>query len=326
VLIDAAPSSRSRKDMRTGDDRNPHETHTMRTFDFGCDLSLSPKGTRVVCNRHRLCLRLLAYLTFPEDAEQRHQVLAVREALFLQREFDRLEKAERECAHSQLEGKKGPVASREGGQQHLAVEKIKLIRENFQIFGGGFGPLAAAAYDKPLAERLERGLEAATLAGDRLLFTAAMARHHDNDLRGGASLGKATDLITQLNSESEGPTSKNPINAAWQSHRNVAHLSAAAGWIERKMRQRNSTPANEEIPIQLILEPTEEFLQLARDFLEFGLTFRAFRSPETILDKESVWHLPFNLGARPLERVLPPLPDEQLRYLREVRRAPIPMF
>lgn len=128
-----------------------------------------------------------------------------------------------------------------------------------------------------------------------------------------------------MNSKDEGPTSKNPIKGAWQSHRNVAHLSAAAGWMERKMRQRNATPPNEEIPIRFILEHTEEFLQLARDFLEFGPTFRVVRSPEAILDKESVWRLPCNLGARPLERVLPPLPDGQLTYLREMRRAPIPM-
>jgi len=128
-----------------------------------------------------------------------------------------------------------------------------------------------------------------------------------------------------MNSKDEGPTSKNPINEAWQSHRNVAHLSAAAGWMERKMRQRNATPPNEEIQIRLILEHTEELLQFAQDFFAFGLAFRVVRSPEAILDKESVWRFPFNLVARPLERVLPPLPDDLFKYLKDVRRAPTPM-
>lgn len=162
----------------------------MRTLDFGYDLSISREGTLVVHNRHRLCSRLLAYLTFPENLDWRNQFLATREALFLQHEFNRLEKAERDSTHANAKTEESPTAAPEDGRQHLAVEKMQLICEHFRTFGGGFGPLAAAAYDKLLAERLERGLEAAILAGDRLLFTAAMATHHDTGLRGGRAWGK----------------------------------------------------------------------------------------------------------------------------------------
>ena len=297
----------------------------MRTLDFGCDLSLSRDGTLVVHNRHRLCSRLLAYLTFPEDLGRRNQFLAKRGAEFLQHELDRLDEGARECAQANPDAKDRRSVSHEDRQQQLAVEKSRLICAHFRTFGGGFGPLATAADDKPLRGRLDRGLEAAIRTGERLIFTAVMATHHDNDLDGGASLGKATDLIAHLNSKSEGPTSKNPINEAWQSHRNVAHLAAAAAWMERIMRRQNAIPANEEIPILTILLQTEGFLRLAFDFLTFGLTFRVFRSPETILDEDSVWRLPGNPDTRPLERILPPLPRDLITYLRDVRRAPIPM-
>jgi len=162
----------------------------MRTLDFGCDVSISREGLLIIHDRYRLCSRLLAYLTFPEDLDRRNQFLATREALFLQHEFDRAKKTERAHATSEQKANQEPAVRDGDRRQQIAVERAQLICENFRTFGGGFGPLAAAAYDKPLAERLERGLEAAMLAGDRLLFTAAMATHHDTGLRGGRAWGK----------------------------------------------------------------------------------------------------------------------------------------
>ena len=291
----------------------------MRTLDFGYDLSVSREGTLVVHNSYRLCSRLLAYLTFPEDLDRRNQFLATREALFLQHEFDRLEKAERECAHSNPDANEGLAAPVEDGPQQRAFERTQLMFEHFRTFGGGFRPLAAAANDKPLAERLERGLEAAWQSGYRLLLAAAMAANHSDILRRGASLGKATALVAQIFRKSE-----KTIKAAWCSHHSVAHLAAAAVFIALKEHESNSTTAAEEPTIRSILEHTEDLLQLTQDFFEFGITFRAHHSSSMKLDGDALWRLPFSLPSRSLKPHLRPLSNEQLAYLHLERWAPAP--
>lgn len=289
----------------------------MRTLDFGCDLSVSREGTLIVHNRHRLCSRLLAYLTFPEDLDRRTQFLATREALFLQHELDRLDKAERECAHLHPDGNDGFAAPVSNRQQHRAVDTTQPIFAHFRTFGGGFGPLAAAAYDKPLAEQLERGLVAAWLTGYRLLLAAAMAANHSDVLRSGASLGKATALVAQICEKSE-----KTIKAAWSSHHSVAHLAAATVYIALKERESNS--AAEEPTIRSILEHTEDLLQLTQDFFEFAIAFRAHHSSSMKLDGGTLWRLPFCLPSRSLKPHLRPLAIEQLAYLHTQRWAPAP--
>ena len=310
-------SSRSRKDMRASENYNSHTLRTMRTFEFGCDLSLSREGLLVIHDRYRLCSRLLAYLTFPEDLDRRYQFLATREALFLQHEFDRWDKAERECAHLHPDANDGLAAPDRNRQQHRAVDITRLIFAHFRTFGGGFGPLAAAAYDKPLGKLLERELDAALLCGYRLLLTAAMAANHSDVLRSGASLGKATALVAQIFEKSE-----KTIKAAWSSHHSVAHLAAAAVYIALKERESNCTA--EEPTIRSILEHTEDLLQLTQDFFAFAIAFRAHHSSSIKLDGDALWRLPFSLPSRSLKPHLWPLSKEQLAYLHVERWAPAP--
>ena len=289
----------------------------MRTLDFGCDLSFSREGVLVIHDRYRVCSRLLAYLTFPEDSKRRNQFLATREALFLQHEFDRLERTERRDAGSEQEANQEPPMLGGESQQQFSFERAQLIFSHFRTFGGGFGPLAVAAYEKPLDEQLEGGLDAALLCGYRLLLTSAMAANHSDVLRSGASLGKATALVAQIFEKSE-----KTIKAAWRSHHGVAHLVAAAVYIALKERESNS--AAEEPTIRSTLEHIEDLLQLTQDFFAFAIAFRAHHSSSIKLDGDALWRLPFCLPARSLDPHLEPLSNEQLAYLHVKRWAPAP--
>jgi hypothetical protein len=195
-------------------------------------------------------------------------------------------------------------------------------------FGGGFGPSRAAAFGKPLETSLNAGLWDATLAGYQLLFTAIMAVHHNEDLagkRGGASLNKAASLMASLGGKNGWPKSEGRLKEAWRRHKTVAHLAAAAVCVGRKIYRSRLIAENIEAPTGFIVEHAEEVLQLTQDFLEFGVTFHVIRSAEKIMDGETIWHLPVDLPARPRARVLPRLSDEQLSYLKDVYRAPVPM-
>lgn len=295
----------------------------MRTLDFGQDLSLSAEGTLVVNNRPRLYSRIIAYLAFPECLERRYEFLVTCGAELLQREFS-LDAVEQYVLHRDHESMDDAEALRKNLQQRLACLNLLLLKENFLDFGGGFGPAEAVASRRPLPESLNAGLWHATLAGYRLLFTAIMAVHHDNELRAGAGLGKATDLIVWLGRKSDLLKSRNPVMEAWQSHKNVAHLAAAAVCIGRKIYRSRLTANSVQVPTDFIVEHLEEFIRISQDFLDFGLFFKSPKWTQTIFDRDTVWRLPVRLASRPLEPDLPRLSAEQLEYLITKRWAPAP--
>ena len=298
----------------------------MPTFDFGQDLSLSSDGTLVVNNRLGLRSKILAYLAFPESAERRTQFLAACGAQYVQQVRDQLDKVERECVQGDPQSLDDAEASRKHLQNHHAFLMDQLGNENVLPFGGGLGAVATAAFGESLETSVNAGLRAASLAGYRLLLTASMAVHHDKDLPGGASPSKAADLIVWLGGKSKVLKSTYPVMAAWRSHKTVAHLAAAAILMGCVLRSAAPPTRSLEIPLRMVLENTEEFLKLSQDFLDFGLTFKACRSTKTILDGKSVWSLPVRVASLPLKPALFPLSDEQLSFLKDVRRAPVPMI
>jgi hypothetical protein len=297
----------------------------MCILDFGQDLSASPDGTLLIKNRLGLRTKILAYLAFPEcDARRRTQVLAACGAQYLQQVRDQLDKVERECVQGDPQSLDDAEASRKHLQEHHAVLMDQLRNENVLPFGGGFGALADAAFGEPLETSVNAGLRDASLAGYQLLLTAIMKVHHDKDLRRGASLGKATDLTVWLGDKSKVLKSTYPVMKAWGSHKNVAHLSAAALLIGCVIRSAAPTISSLDISLRMVLENTEEFLQLSHDFFDFGLTFKSIGRTQTILDRESVWSLPVRVASLPLKPALFRLSDEQLEYLITKRWAKVP--
>ncbi len=300
----------------------------MRTFDFGEDLSISSDGKLIVNNRPRLCARIIAYLAWPECAERRDQHLATGAAKHMHHVFEGLDVVARDLPHGVHESNDGADYLCQDPQHLIAIKKMQILQENFAIFGGGFAPLAEAAFNEPLQDLLDSGMHHAALAGERLLLTARMAAYHAKDLRRGASLNKATDLLAWLRSKYQEPKSRNPIMEAWNGHKNVAHLAAAAVVIGAAILRSRPTANGTEVPTVTILttlKHTEQFVQLSQDFLDFGLTFKSFGLTQTILDGETVWHLPVDLPSRPLERVVWPLSNEEFEYLHTKRWAPVPI-
>ena len=295
----------------------------MRTLDFGEDLTLSSDGKPVVKNRLSLRSKILAYLAFPESSEHRTQLLAACGAQYLQQLGDSVG---RESMQTARETGHDADALHQHLQNHYAFLMERLLKESELPFGGSLGDVATAAFDKSLEASVNAGLRDATRAGYRLLFTAIMALHHDKELPRGASAGKAIDLTVWLGDKSKVLKSRFPVEQAWRSHKSVAHLSAAAILIGCVIRSAAPPTSSLVIPLRPVLENMEEFLKLSQDFLDFGVTFKAFGSTKKILDADTLWRLPIRMASLPLKPALFRLSDEQLSFLRDVRRAPVPII
>ena len=291
----------------------------MRTLDLQDDLYLNADGKPAVAHQARLCLRLQAYMAWPEDQVSRTQFLAANGARMMGNLLPIIDKVRDDLLKTDL-----PTIDMDPKLKVRILAdifKTKTTEELFTIHGGGFNPVAdAALHEPPRANSFDYGHQQARLAGHRLLFTAMMHIHHRHQLRGGASLSKATDLLAHKRKQIGQAGTTKPIFAAWKTHQSVAHLAATALLIEYDMRCAGGQDAGTEHPKK---GPLSQLLIhrccISQALLDFGLSFVADRSEQPCLDPNLAYRFPVTLPAIDLAKVLPPLDEEDLDFLAVAR-------
>ncbi len=164
-------------------------------------------------------------------------------------------------------------------------------------------------------------MAAVSLVGHRLLITAILDCHHRHQLRGGPSLGKATDLLAYIRKTCGAAGTRVPIMNAWKTHKHIAHLAAAASLIGLEIMKADPNPTSIAVSFDKIWGHTG-LLQLAESFLEFGLNFSADRSKEPCLDTQLALRFPVRFRPLALQDAVPPLPEEYIDWLVTQRWTP----
>jgi len=295
----------------------------MRTLHIHDNIRLNDNGELALDEPALLISRLQAYLVWPEEQATRTKYLAARSAKMVEAGLEYYDAIEQEV----LEGPK--PESEEEARRHkrmrwlFGAKKLAYIEEAFRVFDGGFGPVGEAALkDDALQSEVERGMVDASLAGHRLLITAILDCHHQNQLRGGPSLGKATDLLAYIRKTCGEAGTRVPIMNAWKTHKHIAHLAAAANLIGLEIIEADPDVTSIAVPLDKIWDQTGRLLQLSQSFLEFGLNFSADRSQEPCLDAQLALRFPARIPPLALQDALPPLSDEYIDYLVTQRWAP----
>ncbi len=260
----------------------------MHTFKLP-DLMLGADGKLTIDDPKRLGMTLNAYLAFPGDELLRTEFLAAFEAHRNAVSRPTIDWTERFLLDTFVE------------QQEFSESAVKYAAENMrnkllEIFfsqGGGFAPAAGAALSRDaLFELGKAGRRRAAIAGAVLLYTHVLNRFHNDELRGGSSVGKAQDLLIMWEEEQGKRLSKTVVANAWSSHRSVAHVAAAD--ILKPMSRMNWW-SHTEYAEQSQRASMLDFLGLTESLRIFGTSFRPERSPHPCLDPGTTLRYEFNV-------------------------------
>jgi hypothetical protein len=135
--------------------------------------------------------------------------------------------------------------------------------------------------------------------------------HHDiatgghQEIRGGASVGKAIYLVSKLASNKG--TGEARLWKIWKTYKDVAHLVAAAVIVSADMNERHKqTPLHltlqKLLPFRVTLLMPELIVGLGMTIQHYGLQDR--EQVGSLLDMESLWRIPSDVGLAPLS--MPP--------------------
>jgi hypothetical protein len=182
---------------------------------------------------------------------------------------------------------------------------------------GGFRSVARA----PGLEKLEAvvaGRETGWLsAGLILALIRRMAEHHPK-LPGGASVKKAVHIIETVKIPMVIRNSRD-LRKAWAKYKPVAHFCAALFDRVVRLAVSSKDDASSDGPLDDVMS----FLGEAEAYLNFGTSYAALRSEETLLDPTEVWFIPEDAAIVSTALVSAPLSGELLAAAQSYR-APIP--
>ncbi len=286
----------------------------MRIFDLSNEIVIGPDGKAVIADVGRLVAMLDAYIAWPEDVAARNRYLAARAAkgtLEYVAVFDDI----LDTLHSRRKSEPvlHPITLKL--ERQLQMARAVLLDDMVHDFGGLASVIDAQINGPPMKNALKRAVAPATLAGARLLLVAIIHHHHADQLRGGAGLGKAADLICHQNRHGGGPRSARAVELAWRSHRHVAHLMAGVICAEQLFQRGELQVAPRTSRDGIVL-----WLQFAQELLHFGVSQSAERVEHPYLDPEQTYRLPITLPSIDLADVLTPLDSDDLEFLMH-RRA-----
>jgi hypothetical protein len=242
--------------------------------------------------------RLIAVMAWPNDELQRKLYLANR------------------IAHIRVEEDRWPCMTDDSRETFHAYLK-KWLDEV-----GGERSLAAASSTEHFEALIEKRHQPWILVGTVVIFIRQMAEHHAHEIKGGASVKKALEIIGRLNEPLLFPTNEKYRKDAWSMYRPVAHFCAALcllihNYIRPLDTDSNSPEFREQLAClfpALLFESFEEFLGIAENFQTFGLSQKPPQAKaETLLRSDELWHL--LPGSRMWKRMgidMQPLPDELL--------------
>jgi hypothetical protein len=292
----------------------------MRDLDLAHAVTLDPEQQLCIADPFRLRHCIIAYLAWPENPAERDTYLRVCATQDLSLRLAQIKDGET-LLRNQL------CPSDDDGAARLA-SVLNSVKGRLVVSAlpdvGDFGAVAdVALHNDALETELKREMLRASLAGHRLLYTAMMAVHHADRLRGGASLGKATALLAHHRESHGQAKTENPVDDAWKSHKHIAHLAAAVvlydRWLDTNVALPTLAPdaADEVVAEQdrAFRGNLEAVMIVSQSFLEFGLSFAADRSPQACLDKDLAYQWPVACGSRRIEELVPPLTEDDLAFL-----------
>ncbi len=298
----------------------------MRELEFDDCVSLQA-GRPSIENPLRFRECLMAFVAWPEDADSREAYLTAHKAKALACDLSTME----DC-HSKLLS--NPKTAGEDLQPPVAEElrkiRNRMIAERFHD-SREFGVLAAASLkDAALSDDFLAQFAKARLAGQRLSMTASMSVHHEHQLRGGASLSKATSLLAHHRGLRGEAQTTNSIMAAWASHKHIAHLAAAVELVDVFAQTIFGLPVqrNSPQPWQDSIEAGDKFcedikcnlrtiMSVAQELLDFGLGFEPKHAPkgQYALDKSKAYKCPFRSRRIDISKLLLRLTADDLSFL-----------
>lgn len=253
--------------------------------------------------------RLLAYMAWPNDPERRRQYLATIGAEVL------ADMHAKEPHHFAGYGLGEIDADSWAGIRKNVIEGM--AAKYFHPHGG-FGAVAAAPGISALQAELEANAPSWCATGQLLYTIRSIDRFH-GDVRGGASVHKAVELLERFIKAEDAIKDRTRIMKAWARYKPVAHLCAAyteAMAIAVMYRGAVEKDIMDGAPFFSGLGRT---LAVARDYQNFMTTFvpQAQRTP--LVPEESVLKVPAGLVLHELPASIGPLPDNMLSTLRSYR-------
>lgn len=182
--------------------------------------------------------------------------------------------------------------------------------QKFEAFGGGYGPVSLRGFNDYVSE-IAKAHQSWEIAGFILLVVLQMFEHHQDVLRGGASIGKAIDLL-----EDRGIYNKDQINKAWSRNRDVAHICGAAMLVSMRVPPDAWETQGYDL-WNAICFVTIDVLLLAKALENFGLAYVPHGRREPLLTPTSIWRLPDTVPFIKDAVKTGPMPAKDLAFLSE---------
>jgi hypothetical protein len=252
--------------------------------------------------------RLLAHMAWPNDASRRDLWMAAQIGTQLEPESASEEE--------------GALAGVDVTPPYLPAQSPSL--EYFRLFGA-HAPLAKFA-NSALHQEI-RGIQVRWgRVADILHHHYDMTAGHHMKRRGGASVGKAIELIA-VNSRVKGRSAASSW-AFWSEFKDVAHLVAAAVLISydaktRCKREEWTLLTAQLQPYRVVMLAPDAVLAVGKWFQEYGLGLDVHGRDEPLFDPQTLWRIPDWIN---VERLPPPtrrLTKSDIRIL-GARRAKSP--
>ena len=141
--------------------------------------------------------------------------------------------------------------------------------------------------------------------------------------RGGASVGKAIAL-TEANVREKG-SAHAQLWKIWAKQKDVAHLITAAVVVASEAQYRHRlAPYGAKLhqlqPFRIAMLLPELVLSLGMSFQEFGLSEIPHGRTEPLLNPETLWRIPADIGLQPIEPAIRGITDSNKQMLK-ARRA-----
>jgi len=151
-----------------------------------------------------------------------------------------------------------------------------------------------------------------------------------NAAQGGASLGKAADLVAfrvkqsaKSKNEYQPRMGRISLLGTWQDYRDVAHFIAAADILVREGNRHLREVGEEQHHIDLydaVFTAPDAVLRVALAYQKFGLTYFPHSRNDPLLPS-SLWRIPERMGIKPAQLPFITLSDEDRDFLASKRRA-----
>ena len=268
----------------------------MPEMDFGSVESVDQLGDTAT--------RVLAYMTYPDDPVMRTQGLAASGASII----GNLEARKEEFLEL---GKALNLPSGFSVEKYWVSCMAESKEHNFSVHDGGYRAVAMGSGLPGFSNDAERAERDWMICGNLFLTIKVLHDFHQDDLRLGASIGKAISYLeefTRLN--------RDQLDKAWTGKKKVATLCAALLVLNTTIDSDGWEIENPS-GIFPILFCTHELLALAKGLEHFATTFKSHGRQIPLVDPSDLWMVPRNLDIHPAAIGLKPLEDEQLTWLKD---------